>query len=248
MPVDTTFAAPIRRRIGATRRLAKSSPIQAADNSTIKRDNREHQGERDLNAEPPRFEIGIFADVLLRRTQLLHHARVEQAGDVEIHIVVAAQLDDRGDVIALGDERDLRIGFGGLAEQLRRRQHDFRRHRHVGALDRRTVGLDDNGGREIAAGGLRGEEFAELIAILIEDRLGAAKVVGHGQNLAADRLGVLVHIGVRDNQRLLDHGARARREETVEAAIERRRRDQGDKNCRHRGDHREQADDLDVQA
>ena len=35
LPVETTLAAPIRRRIGATSRLAKSSPTQTADNSTV---------------------------------------------------------------------------------------------------------------------------------------------------------------------------------------------------------------------
>ena len=100
----------------------------------------------------------------------------------------------------------------------------------------------------LRAGGLRGEEFAELIAILIEHRLGAAEVVSHGQNLAADRLGVFAHIGVGHDQRLLDHGARAGREETVEAAVERGRGDHGDEHGRHRGDNGEQADDLDVKA
>ena len=99
---------------------------------------------------------------------------------------------------------------------------------------------------EAAPGGLRGEEFPELIAVLIEHRLGAAEIVGHGQNLAADRLGVLAHIGIGHDQRLLDHGARARREEAVEAAIERRARDDGDEDGRHRGDDGEQTDDLHV--
>ena len=86
-----------------------------------------------------------------------------------------------------------------------------------------------------------------MIAVLVEQRLGAAEVVGHRQILAADRCGVLGHIGVGHDQRLLDHGARARREETVEAAVERRGGDDGDENGGHRGDDREQADDLHMQ-
>ena len=62
-----------------------------------------------------------------------------------------------------------------------------------------------------------------------------------------DGLGVLADIGVGDDQRLLDHGARARREETVEAAIERGAGDHGDEDGRNGGDHGEQADDLHVQ-
>jgi hypothetical protein len=59
--------------------------------------------------------------------------------------------------------------------------------------------------------------WLEALAVLVEHRLGAADVEGHRHDLAADRLGVLVDIGVGHDQRLLDHGARARREETVEA-------------------------------
>ena len=53
------------------------------------RNDREHQRERDLDAEPPLFEIGVFADALLGIAQLLHDSRIEQPGDVEIHVVVA---------------------------------------------------------------------------------------------------------------------------------------------------------------
>ena len=86
-----------------------------------------------------------------------------------------------------------------------------------------------------------------MIAVLIEHRLGPAEVVGHRHILAADVGGVLGHIGVGHDQRLFDHGARARRKETVEPAIERRRGHDGDEDGRNRGDHREQADDLNVQ-
>ena len=61
-------------------------------------------------------------------------------------------------------------------------------------------------------------------------------------------LGVLLQIGVGDDQRILDDGAGARREQPVEAAVERDARDHRHQDGRHRGDHREQADDLHVQA
>ena len=49
--------------------------------------------EGDLNAEPARFEIGEFAGALLGRAQLRDHARVEHARGIEIHVVIAVQLD-----------------------------------------------------------------------------------------------------------------------------------------------------------
>ena len=71
------------------------------------RDDGEHQREGDLNAEPARFELGIFGDAFLGLRELRDHARIEQARDVEIHVVVTVQLDDGGDVIAFGNQRDL---------------------------------------------------------------------------------------------------------------------------------------------
>ena len=150
-------------------------------------------------------------------------------------------------MIALGNERDLRLGLVDLGEQFRRRQHDLLVHRDVGALDRRAVAPDDDGGGEAARGRLRGEEFLELVAVRSNIGRGAAEIEGHRQDLAADRLGVLADISVGHDQRLLDHGAGARREETVEAAVKRRRGDHGDEDGRNGGDDREQADDLHVE-
>ena len=73
-----------------------------------------------------------------------------------------------------------------------------------------------------APGGLPGEELPELFAVLVEQRLGATEIVRHGHDLAANDCGMLAHIGIGDDQRLLDHGARARREEAVEATVKRR--------------------------
>ena len=110
---------------------------------------------------------------------------------IKIHVVVAVQFDGGGDVIAFGNERDLRLGLGDLTEQIRRRQHDRLVHRHVGARHGRAVGVDDHGGRQTARRRLRGEEFLEALAIGIQHRLGAAEVERHGHDLAADRLSVL---------------------------------------------------------
>ena len=66
------------------------------------RDHRVHQSESDLDADAALHEIGVLADAGLRRLQLREHARVEHARDVEIDVVVAAQLDDGGDVVGRG--------------------------------------------------------------------------------------------------------------------------------------------------
>ncbi len=244
--METTLAALIRRRIGATSRLAKSSPIHAGRQQNDQRNHREHQRECDLDAEPPLLEIGVFADALLGVAQLLHDTRVEQPSDVEIHVVVAVQLDHRCDIVAFRNKGHLRFRGAGLAEQLHRRQYEPFIHRNAGGLYDRTVGLEDERYGQIAAGGLCGEEFAKLIAILVEDRLRPAQVERHRQVLATHVGGVLGHVGVGHDQRLFDHGASARREKAIEPAVKRCRRYQSDQHGRHRGNDREQADNLNV--
>ena len=108
--------------------------------------------------------------------------------------------------------------------------------------------MDDHRGGKAARGRLRCEEFLETLAIGIEHRLGAAEIEGHGHDLAADRLRVLADISVGDDERLLDHGAGAGREEPVEAAVERRTGDHRHEHGRNGGDDGEQPDDLHMQA
>ena len=85
------------------------------------------------------------------------------------------------------------------------------------------------------------------LAVLVVERPGVGDIVGHAEDVAADELRVLLHVGARDDQRVLDHLARRTREQPVEAAID---GDVGDDRHQHRRQHRddrEQADDLDMQ-
>ena len=147
-----------------------------------------------------------------------------------------------------GSESDLRLGFGDLAERFRFRQHRLRGDGNVGAIDDLAVRREDEHGRETAPGGLLGQEFVELVAVLVEQRLGAGQLIGHGQDFAVHGLETFAEISVGDEIRSLDDGARARGEVAIEAAIERRRGDHRDKHGGNRGDDGEQADDLHMQA
>ncbi|MEY9184764.1 hypothetical protein ABIA41_006199 [Bradyrhizobium sp. USDA 313] len=73
-------------------------------------------------------------------------------------------------------------------------------------------------------------------------------VVGHAENVAADQLRVVLHIGPRDRQRILDHLLGRAGEQPVEAALDGNVGDDGDQHCRQHRDDREQADDLDMEA
>ncbi len=59
---------------------------------------------------------------------------------------------------------------------------------------------------------------------------------------------MLAHIGVRHDERLLDHRPRPRREEAVETAVERRAGEHRLLDGRNGGDDGEKPDDLDVKA
>ncbi len=102
-------------------------------------------------------------------------------------------------------------------------------------------------GRQVAQRGLGGEELAEPVAVLLEQRLGTGHVDRHRVGVGPDRLGVLADIGVRHDERVLHHRAGAGRKQLVEAAVERHARDHRDQDGRQRGDDREQRDDLDME-
>ncbi len=157
------------------------------------------------------------------------------------------QLDDGGDRVGGEQHADLRIGLVDLGKARRVRQRDRLIGVDVGALDHRGVGADDDRGREPAHPRLRREELLEALALAVEQRLGARHVERHRHDVAADHAGLVLQIGVGDDQRVLDDRPRAGREQPVEAAIEGDAGDQRDKNGRNGGDHREQRDDADVQ-
>ena len=121
LPVDTTLAAPIRRLIGATSTLAKFSPIQTADNSTVSAITVYIKREGDLHADAARLDRGVFAHARARRLQLRHHARIEQPRHVQIIVVVFLQLDDGGDVIGVGQQHDLRLFVADARQRVARR-------------------------------------------------------------------------------------------------------------------------------
>ena len=82
---------------------------------------------------------------------------------------------------------------------------------------------------------------------LVEHRLGARELDRGRDDVGAHDLGVLAHIGFRDDQRILDQRLGLLREQPVEAAVERHAGHHGDQDRGHRGDHREQRDDAHMQ-
>ena len=72
------MAAPIRRRIGATSRLAKFSPSQTADSSTISAITVYISAKAICTPNAARLQIGEIADARLGRAQLRDHARIER--------------------------------------------------------------------------------------------------------------------------------------------------------------------------
>ena len=93
---------------------------------------------------------------------------------LEIGVVVAAQLDHRGDGIGVEQHADLRLGLVDGGEAARRPAAAVGLlGLDVGALDDLDVRADDHGGRQAAHPRLRGEELLEALALGIEQRLGA---------------------------------------------------------------------------
>ena len=213
------------------------------------RDDGVHQREGDLHADAARLEIGEFRDALLRRLQLLDHARIERARDIEIGVVVAAQLDHRRDAL-----RSPETSRPAARSRRRRRARPAAADGPMSptpsmsafSITVRSLCTIRVSGRPRTRR-LRGQELAEALAVAVEQRLGAADVERHRGDLAADQRAMLVEIDLRDGERVLDHRLDAGREPGRKPAVE---RDAGDDRDQHRGnggDHREQPDDAHMQ-
>ena len=162
LPVETRLAAPIRRRIGATSRLAKLSPIQTADSSTISAITVYISAKATCTPSRRASSCGVFGDALARRLQLRHHARIEQPRHVEIVVVVFLQLDDGGDVIGVGQQHDLRLLGADVRQRVARRDGEGLVGLEVGARDHVEVLVEHDGRGEAAHRGLEGEELVQL--------------------------------------------------------------------------------------
>ena len=100
--------------------VGEVQPDQHRGHQDGQRDHREHQRERDLDAELARLQLGIFGDTGLGLPQLRDHAWIEHARDVEERVGEGAQPDHGGDVVGLDEDSDLRLVFVDAAEELRR--------------------------------------------------------------------------------------------------------------------------------
>ena len=87
----------------------------------------------------------------------------------------------------------------------------------------------------------------ELLARFVEHGLGAGELDRGGDGLGAHELDLLAHIGVGDDQRILDERLSLLREQPVETAVERHAGDHGDQHRGNRGDDGEQGDDAHMQ-
>jgi len=201
------------------------------------RNHREHQREGDLDAEPARFDLRIFGDTQLGLLELRHHARIKQARDIQEGVVERAQPYYRCDVIGVRKDRDLRLAIGDVAQDFRRRQLETALNAGLRRLQDIGILVDQHRAGEIARSRAGRQELQERAAILVVKRPGAGGVAGHGEDIAAYQLGVLIGVGPRDTQRVLDRLARRPGEQPVEAALDRDIGDDGDEHGRqHRND------------
>ena len=154
------LAAPIRRRIGATSRLAKLSPSSTADSSMVSAITVYISAKATWMPSRRDFDLGIFGDAGLGLLQLADHARIEQARDVKEGVVEGAQVDDGGDVIGLREHRDLRLVLVDIAEEFLRRRGEFLLDAGLRALQDVAILVDQHRAGS-PRGGLRGQEFAK---------------------------------------------------------------------------------------
>src|SRR6202521_806266 len=211
------------------------------------RDHRVHRGKRHLDARAARLQALIFEDDLSGIAQQRDDAGVDGPCDVEINVVVTAQLDHRGHGAGFFEQPDRRFGVADVVEHTARRDDEIATDLEIDLLDHRPIVVDEKRIRQAADGGLPGQKLAEPLAILIVPGFGAGDIERHRLDVASDQRLVLADIGPGDPGGVLDDVFGTLGEPAVETAVERDRGRDRDEDRRHRGDHREQPDDLHVQ-
>ena len=88
-------------------------------------------------------------------------------------------------------------------------------------LDHVQILVEQHDRRQSADRSLHGEELAELVAGLIEQRLRAREFNGGCDGVGSGELCVFADIGVGNDQRVFDQGVRLLGEQPVEPAVER---------------------------
>ncbi len=151
-------------------------------------------------------------------------------------------------MVVLEEHADLRLGFRDRAEHLPRRlDEDLVFDFDVGLVDHIGVAVEHDDGAQAAHVRLEIEEVVELGPVLVENRLGARELDRHRNGVGAHQPVLVAHIGLRNDQRGLDHALGLRRDQPVETAIDRDARYHGHQDRRHRGDDRKQGDDANMQ-
>ena len=95
--------------------------------------------------------------------------------------------------------------------------------------------------------GLEVDELVELVTLLVEHGLCARELDRDRDRVRAHHPGLLAQIGLRDDQRVLDHPFGLFGEQPVEPAIEGHAGDDGHQDRRYRRDDRKQRDDAHMQ-
>ncbi len=177
--------------------------------------------------------------------QLRHHPRVQQPGDVEIGVGIAAQLDQTTDMMVLQEHADLRLVLVDGGQGLPRRLDEILVvDLHIGLIDDIGVAIEHHDRGKPADAGLEVHEFVELLAVVVEHRFCARELDCDRDGVGTHDPGLLAQIGFRHDQRILDHSFGRFGEQPVEAAVERHAGDDGHQDRRHRGDDRKQRDDA----
>ncbi len=212
------------------------------------RDHRIEQRKRHLHADAALLQAAIIRNRGSRLVEVLDDAGINRARDIEEEVAEILERDDRPDEIGVVRQVDQRLVFGRILDGEVRRHREFAPDADGGAVDHGEVALDHHGGGQAAHRRLGGHGLAETAAVLVPERADALQVARHAHDVAANRIGMLAHIGLRYRHRIIDDGAGAHREPAVEAAIERDARQQRDQDGRDHGDDAEQRHHPHMQA
>jgi hypothetical protein len=132
---------------------------------------------------------------------------IEQPGHIEERVVEPAQPDHGRDVV-FGEHRDLGLGFVDFAQEFRVRRHEVLLNAGSRHLQRLAILVDQHRSRQITRCGTGRQHLEKRSEMPIVQWPGAGDIVGHSQNVAANKLRVFIRIGAGNGQGVLDRFAR----------------------------------------
>ncbi len=176
--------------------------------------------ELDLQSGALAFELLILRRREVGLVAMGEHPRFDKPPDIEVEIAELVEPDERAHPLFLVVGHDDDFALLGAAQRVLADVLEAERKHETGARQHRPVAIEDRGLGQPAHRRLGGQHWREVLRIELKRGGRAVEVGGHRQRVGADRLLVLLDVGVGHRDRFGDRGAHLIAEPVFDAGAE----------------------------